>query len=30
MNNYVHRTPFLDIERKKEVANSKERRKEIS
>ena len=29
MNNHVHRTPFLDIERKKEVAKSKERRKKI-
>ena len=29
MNNHVYRTPFTDIERKKEVAKSKERRKEI-
>ena len=29
MNNHVYRTPFSDIERKKEVAKSKERRKEI-
>ena len=29
MNNHVHRTSFSDIERKKEVAKSKERRKEI-
>ena len=31
MNNHVHRAPFSDIhvERKKEVAKSKERRKEI-
>ena len=33
MNNHMHRTPFSDIhvhvERKKEVAKSKERRKEI-
>ena len=29
MNNHVHRAPFLDIERKKEVAKSKEQRKEI-
>ena len=27
--NHVHRAPFSDIERKKEVAKSKERRKEI-
>ena len=29
MNNHVYRTPFSYIERKKEVAKSKERRKEI-
>ena len=29
MNNQVYRTPFSDIERKKEVAKSKERIKEI-
>ena len=29
INNHVHRAPFSDIERKKEVAKSKERRKEI-
>ena len=29
MNNHVHRAPFSDIERKKEVAKSKERRKGI-
>ena len=31
MNNHVHRAPFSDIhvERKKEVAKSKEQRKEI-
>ena len=29
MNNHMHRAPFSDIERKKEVAKSKERRKEI-
>ena len=29
MNNHVYRTPFSNIERKKEVAKSKERRKEI-
>ena len=29
MNNHVHRAPFSDIEIKKEVAKSKERRKEI-
>ena len=29
MNNHVHRAPFSDIERKKEIAKSKERRKEI-
>ena len=29
MNNHVYRTPFSDIEIKKEIAKSKERRKEI-
>ena len=29
MNNHVHRAPFSDIERKKEVTKSEERRKEI-
>ena len=29
MNNHVHKAPFSDIERKKEVAKSKKQRKEI-
>ena len=29
MNNHVHGAPFSDLERKKEVAKSKKRRKEI-
>ena len=29
VNHHVHRAPFSDIERKQEVAESKERRKEI-